>query len=115
MRRLARSSRDEGPLAALLTLGGVTAAAAMMAVGLARIPWVDHAADVVPRAPGELLDGVLATDPAAWTAAGCVVLMATPFLRVLLLAGAFARRGRVAFALASLGVLGILAAAVALA
>ncbi|HKE00142.1 MAG TPA: DUF1634 domain-containing protein [Planctomycetota bacterium] len=108
-------SRDESPVAALVTLGGVTAAAAIMAVGLVRLAWTAEPVDAVPLAVGALLRGVREVDPAAWTAVGCVVLMATPFLRVLLLAFTFARRRRAPFAIAAVAVLAILATGIALA
>lgn len=103
----------EGRASAVFTAGGVTAAAALMAAGLARVPFVDRVPETAPRHAGELWDAFFRADPLAWTTTGCIVLMATPVARMLWIGAAFLRRRRPKFAAAALAVLVVVLSGVA--
>lgn len=91
------SRREEGRLASLALRAGVWLSGAAMAAGVLLAAWSGRAAD------GEAL-----------ALLGVAALVATPVLRVLLLAAAFARGRQWRLLAAALAVLGLLGAGVAL-
>ncbi len=107
-----RSRRDESRVASLVNLAGVVAAAMLMLSALARLAIVEHPMEPVVGDPPLQLDHFLHLDPMAWASIGCLLLTATPILRMVVLAVTFLVRGRHGFALAALLVVAFLAAGI---
>ena len=90
---------------------GTALSGALLAVGML-LAWARGSATVNVRPPGSLLplwQGLGQLEPGAWLTAGLAVLIATPFVRVVVAGVAYWRRGERALAAISLAVLGLLA------
>lgn len=93
---------------------GVFASFLLLTAGLARALFEEPAARLHPSGVAELPQALLALDAGALIHAGLLVLMLTPFLRIVVLTIHFARTGERPFVLVTIGVICLLIGTVAL-
>jgi uncharacterized membrane protein len=97
-----------------LFIGGLAASGACIAVGAAlALAWSAPRPSAPPRL-SRIVEDAAAGDPVGWLYLGLLALMALPIVRVLSVAGCFARAREWRFAVTAAGVLALLVASVAL-
>lgn len=104
---------DERRLVVAILRGGLAVSMALLAVGLV-LAVARGRLRVHPVALGDVLPSLAAGRPSGFMAAGILVLLATPAIRVLALAASFAAEGDRRFAAVAAAVALVLALAVAI-
>lgn len=108
-------TRGEGPVGRAITLGGVVTAAALMAIAILKNNGSGAASGPHGFEPSLLRSELAAGDPAAIAAAGCIILVLVPLLRLAWIANMLALSKRPVFALLAAGSICVIISSVVIA